>query len=266
VEDWRQFEEEVRHVYQALVSQKGEGTLVAQNARIKGRSGTFHQVDVYYEFDRDGVRYKVAIECADTKLPVEKGRIGDFAFRLNDIGNIIGVVVSRGGYQLGADTLAGQYGIELLQPQDLPLMGTLLAKQMAIVALPDETSVGQPFWTVMALRDGRTTGSYYATEQPGTNRRHIPLMYSRGHAERILREGRLDPQHWGVRGLPAAALPAFVHTLDALEKQGGGAVVLFLPPAARGDADFIAMPITTMQLAEQYGVAPAAQAGGRNQP
>lgn len=204
MEDWRQFEEEVRHVYQALASQKGEGMLVAQNARIKGHSGTFHQVDVYYEFDRDGVRYRVAIECADTKLPVDKGRIGDFAFRLNDIGNILGVVVSRGGYQLGADTLAGQYGIELLQPQDLPLMGTLLAKQMSIVSLPDETSLGQPFWTVMALHDGKTTGGYYATEQPGTTRRHIPLLYSKSHAERIMREGRLDPHQWGVRGLPGS--------------------------------------------------------------
>lgn len=258
MEDWRAFEEEVRHVYQALANQKGEGMLVAQNARLKGRSGTFHQVDVYYEFERDGVRYKVAIECADTKLPVDKGRVGDFAFRLSDIGNILGVVVSRGGYQLGADTLAGQYGIELLQPQDLPLIGKLLARQMAVVSLPDETSVGQPFWTVMELRDGKTTGGFYATEQPGTTRRHIPLLYSRGHAERIVREGRLDPLQWGVRGLPRSALPAFVQTLDALEKQDGGAVVLFLPPAARGDADFIAMPITKAQLADQYGVAAVA--------
>jgi hypothetical protein len=252
VEDRREFEEGVRYVYEALLSLRGEGLLVTQNARIRGRSQAFHQVDVYYEFERAGARYKVAIECSDPGRPIDKGRIGEFGFKLSDIGNTIGVVVSRSGYQAGADTLANQYGIELLRPQDLPSIGGLLAKRLTAAALADETGTGEPFWTIMELRGGAATGSYYASEHPETRQRNIPLLYCRSHAERIMREGRLDPRQWGVRGLPRASLRAFIVMLEVFETRGGGAMILFLPPAAREGADFIAMPVSRQQLIDQY--------------
>lgn len=256
MEDLRAFEAEVRYVYNLLLSLKGDGVLVAQNARIRGRSQAFHQFDVYYEFERAGVRHKVAIECNDPQRPVDKGRIGEFGFKLADIGNTIGLVVSRSGYQMGADILANQYGIDLLSPVELPSVGDLLAKRLAAAALPDETGTGEPFWTIMELRDGKATGGYYATEHPETHQRNIPLLYCKGHAERIMREGQLDPRTWGVRGLPRASLRAFIVMLELLETRGGGAVLLFLPPAAREGADFIALPISRQQLIDQYYGAP----------
>jgi hypothetical protein len=256
VEDLREFDDEVRHVYRVLLSLKDEGVLVTQNTRIRGRSQAFHHFDIYYEFERAGVRHKVAIECSELKSPVDKGRIGEFGFKLADIGNTIGLVVSRSGYQLGADTLANQYGIDLLSPDDLPSVGTHLAKRLATAALPDENGTGEPFWTIMEVRDGMATGSYYATEHPETHQRHIPLLYCKTHAERIMREGRLDPGTWGVSGLPRSSLRAFIVMLEVFETRGGGAMILFLPPAAREGADFIAMPISRQQLIDQYYGAP----------
>jgi hypothetical protein len=256
VEDSREFEDEVRFVYKLLLNLKGDGVLVSQNARIKGRSQSFHHFDIYYEFERAGVRHKVAIECADPKHPVDRGLVGELGFKLADVGNITGLVVSRGGYMPGVDNLARQYGIELLSPADLPSIDQLFAKRRAAVALPDETGTGEPFWTIMELRDGVATGSYYASEHPETHQRNIPLLYARSHAERIMREGQLDPRQWGVRGLPKASLRAFIVMLELLETRGGGAVILFLPPAAREGADFIAMPVTRQQLIDQYYGAP----------
>ena len=256
LDDAREFEEEVRFVYKLLLNLKGGGVLVTQNARIKGRSQAFHQFDIYYEFERAGTRYKVAIECNDPKLPVDRGIIGEFGTKLADVGNTIGVVVSRAGYLPGVDTLANQYGIYLLTPADLPSIDQLFAKRLAAAALPDETGTGEPFWTIMEVRDGLATGSYYASEHPETHQRNIPLLYSRGHAERVMREGRLDPREWGVRGLPRASLRAFIVMLEVFETRGGGAMILFLPPAAREGADFIAMPITRQQLIDQYYGAP----------
>ncbi len=248
MEDSRGFEEEVRFVYKLLLQLKGDGVLVTQNARIKGRSQAFHQFDIYYEFERAGTRYKVAIECNDPKLPVDRGIIGEFGTKLADVGNTIGVVISRSGYLPGVDTLANQYGIYLLSPADLPTIDQLFAKRLAAAALPDETGTGEPFWTIMALRDGIATGSYYASEHPETQQRNIPLLYARNHAERIMREGQLDPHQWGVRGLPRASLRAFIVMLEVFEMRGGGAMILFLPPAARVCSDFIALSITRQQM------------------
>lgn len=260
MEDRRAFEEEVRYVYGVLLDPKQEGVLVTQNARIRGRSRAFHHFDVYYEFERSGVRHRVAIECNDPKQPVDKGTIGEFANKLGDIGNTVGVVISRAGYLAGVDAFAKESGIDLLRPEDLPSLGALLAKRATTVArpataaMPDDASAAEPFWTVMQLQEGKAIG-FYATEQPGTKRGRIPLLYARRHAERIMRESKLDPRQWGVRGLSRASLGALIAMLEGFEAQGGAAMLLFLPPAAREDADFIAMDISRQQLIDQYASA-----------
>lgn len=264
MEEWREFEEEIRHVYEALLNKKDDGVLVTRNAKIRGRSGAFNQIDVYYEFERAGVRHRVAIECKDTKRPVDKGQISEFAFKLVDIGNIIGLVVSRNGFQEGAETVASHYGIDLLCREDLPSMGSLLAKRLETVALPNDTYVGEPFWTIMELADGRTTGSYYASSHPGTQRMHVPLLFSKPHAERVLRQAALDPHRWAVRGLPKFSLRAFILMLELFEMRGHGAMILFLPPGAKDDASFVGMPISRQQLIDEYYGANVPRLNGEN--
>lgn len=57
-------------------------------------------------------------------------------------------------------------GIILMRLSDLPSFTSLIAQRLKSVALPDETYVGEPFWTIMELRDeaGKKTeqqdGSY----------------------------------------------------------------------------------------------------------
>lgn len=256
MEGWREFEEEVRGVYEMLLNRKDDGVLVTRNAKVRGRSGAFHQIDVYYEFEKAGVRHKVGIECKDTKRPVDKGRIGDFAFKLIDIGNIMGLVISRSGYQEGADIVASHYGIDLLRPEDLPSVSELIAKRLETVALPNETYIGEPFWTIMELRNGKVTGSYFATIHPGTQQPHIPLLFCKSHAEKVMREARLEPNRWAVRGLPRFSLRAFILMLELFEMRNQGAMILFLPPGARDDAQFVSMVISRQQLIDEYFGAP----------
>jgi hypothetical protein len=256
MENWREFEEEIRLLYEMLLNRKDEGVLVTRNAKIRGRSGAFHQIDVYYEFERAGIRHKVAIECKDTKRPVDKGQISEFAFKLVDIGNIIGLVISRNGYQEGAEIVASHYGIDLFTRVDLPSMGTLLAKRLETVALPNETYIGEPFWTIMELRDSKITGSYFATIHPGTQRPHIPLLFCKSHAERVMKEAQLNPNEWAVRGLPRFSLRAFILMLELFEMRGQGAMILFRPPGAKEDSQFISIVISRQQLIDEYFGAP----------
>ncbi|GAB6847070.1 hypothetical protein [Paraburkholderia kururiensis] len=150
------------------------------------------------------------------------------------------------------DTLAIHYGIDLLRREDLPSMGSLLVKRLETAALPNDTYIGEPFWTIMELADGRTTGSYYANAHPGTQRMHIPLLFSKPHAERVMRQAALDPSRWAVRGLPKFSLRAFILTMELFEMRGHGAMILFLPPGAKDDANFVGVPISRQQLVEEY--------------
>jgi hypothetical protein len=253
----REFEEDVRYVYDMLLNRREEGVLLTKNARLRGRSGTFHPVDVYYEFEKAGIRRKVAIECKGTNHLVDKARVSEFSARLKDIGNIMGLMVSLSGYESGTDTFAQEHGIDLLRPEDLPSVGDFLGRRLQAVVLPDAAAIGEPFWTIMEHRDGVMTGGYFAADHAGAPEPRIPLVYSKHHAEKLMKEASLDPKIWAVRGLPQYALRAFINMLEVLEARGQGAMLLFLPPAARADAGFIGMPILRQQLIDQYYSAPA---------
>lgn len=235
-----------------LLNLKDEGVLVTKGAQLRGRSGVFHQIDVYYEFERAGIRHKVAIECKATKRAIELGDVRNFSSTLQDIGNVNGIMVSRNGFQEGASDFAGHNGIELLTDESLPTIPLLFGKRLEAVALPDETYVGEPFWTIMELRDNRVTGSYFAYSDPSTGQRQVPLTYCKVHAERALLEAGLSPKEWTVRGLPRHSLRGFIIMLDLFEMHGNGAVILYLPPGSKEDADFIGMNISREDLIKEY--------------
>jgi hypothetical protein len=139
---------------------KDEGVVVGHRVLMAGKSGVSHEIDVYYEFDKAGVRHRVAIECKDWKNPVSKGQIQEFESKIRDIGNITGIIVSRCGYQSGADIFAKHTDILTLTIEDLPSINVLMGNRIASVALPDESYLGEPFWTIMEARNNRVTGSY----------------------------------------------------------------------------------------------------------
>lgn len=246
-------EKDVRRVYAFLLNMRDEGVAVSNPMFMTGKSGEQHEIDVHYEFTKAGIRHRVAIECKDWTNPVSKGQIQEFESKLRDIGNITGVIVSRNGYQSGAEGFAKYHDILPLRFDDLPAINQLLADRLRTVALPDESYVGEPFWIIMELRDGKLTGSHYGTLLPDSNERLIPLTFSRPHAERIFREADLNPQEWTIRGLPRFALRAFLITLELYEKKmNGGAIICFLPPGASDDAEFIGIRASRDELIRDY--------------
>jgi len=81
------------------------------------------------------------------------------------------------------------------------------------VALPDETTVGEPFWAIYETREGKNTG------HPLGNLQGEPkvgfLFLSRAAATRYLEiNSGLPADHWAVRGLPQRCLRSFILTID----------------------------------------------------
>lgn len=252
--DGNSLESYVQHVYQSLLNLRDEGVLVSKKAKLRGKSGAMHEVDVFYEFVRAGIRHRVAVECKDLSRPVEKGDITEFHGKVQDIGGINALVVSRSGYQKGARLYAKHWDILLLDSGELPTLNILLASRLEAVALPDETYVGEPFWTIMELRDGRVTGSYFCHVTEDGSRR-IPLTFSKPHAQQIFTQAGLNPTEWGVRGMPRHVLRAFIlmmELMELMERQKGGAMLCMKHPGETPDTPFLGVPIARDELELEY--------------
>ena len=87
---------------------------VEHNAKIRGKSGALHQIDVYWEFEAAGVKYKTCVECKHHNRSISKSAVAAFSAILSDIGNATGVFVTTIGYQPGAKAMAGAGNIRLL--------------------------------------------------------------------------------------------------------------------------------------------------------
>lgn len=92
---------------------------VQHNVKLEGRSGCKHQIDVYWEYENNGVVHRVAIECKNYNNAVSKGKVCAFQGVLSDLDNIEGIMITKKSYQSGARKYAKQYGIllkELREP------------------------------------------------------------------------------------------------------------------------------------------------------
>lgn len=247
-----ELEKYVEFVYSSLLNMKDEGVLVSRDTTIIDSAGESHQIDVYYQFERAGVTHKVCIECKNHRSPVKQSVIREFYTKLHDISGVIGVVVSGSGYQSGAISFAKKKQILLLKTSDLPAINILLADKLKSVALPDESYIGEPFWTIMELREGRITGSFYGgVELQGSNGA-IPLAFSKVHAQQYFHEKRLNPSEWAVRGLPRRSLKALIYQLELFERNNKWASLLFKLPGINLDKSFYPLKITREELASDY--------------
>ena len=103
-----------REIYQQLLDTDTiKATNVQHNVKLEGKSGHKHQIDVYWEYEIDGVTYKVAIECKNYSKPIAIGKVRDFYGVLADLNNVAGIMVTKAGFQEGAKKYAKQYGISL---------------------------------------------------------------------------------------------------------------------------------------------------------
>ena len=111
----RWYEELVRDFYQGLVQDEGFDTVrVQHDVRLQGRSGTAHQIDIFWEFNLAGVAYQTAIECRRYNSKIKKSHVAAFHSVIADIGCTNGVIVTTVGFQSGAVSYAEHQGIRLV--------------------------------------------------------------------------------------------------------------------------------------------------------
>jgi len=101
-------------VYKVILAREEVNKVdVQHNVSIAGRSGVEHQVDVYWKFQQAGITHRVLIECKNytSNLTLEKAR--NFFAVVHDIGNCVGIMVTKTGYQSGAAAFCKHYGLAL---------------------------------------------------------------------------------------------------------------------------------------------------------
>ena len=109
-----EYEQFTRKVFAGLSSQKRVKTIKLQhNVKLLGNSGTRHQIDVYWEYEKDGQLHKVAIECKNYSKNVPIGKVRDFYGVIDDIDDLQGIMITRKGFQDGAKKYALSKNIHL---------------------------------------------------------------------------------------------------------------------------------------------------------
>jgi hypothetical protein len=109
-----------RAIFEEFLRQETANTIsVEHDVMLKGRSAN-HRIDVSWEFEVGGIKYRTLVQCRDLATPVDQGELLKFKAVLDDIpGQPRGVFVTRAGYQSGALDVAKSNGIivyELRQP------------------------------------------------------------------------------------------------------------------------------------------------------
>lgn len=117
-----EYEKFTRELCERLALYKGLlSSSVKHNVKLKGKSGLNHQIDVYWEYNKDGIVHRVVIECKNYSCGVSIGKVRDFYGVISDLEDVKGIMVTTVGYQKGAKQFANHYGIsleELRAPKD----------------------------------------------------------------------------------------------------------------------------------------------------
>lgn len=117
----KEYELLTQKIYQAIVDGDYQDAnvrniQVRQNVVLPGKCGGTNQIDVYWEFEQAGFKYKVIVEVKDWSKPVEQSELHAFKGKIDDIsGTVKGIFVSRSGFQNGAKIYAEANNIELVQ-------------------------------------------------------------------------------------------------------------------------------------------------------
>lgn len=111
---------------------------IEHNVDIKGNLGT-HQIDVYWEFEFNGIKYKTIVQAKDWNSNVPQEKILAFNQILQDIpGQPRGIFITKTGYQKGAKEIAKKLNIvlyELRKPTDKDWKGKMRDLKIIIHAI-----------------------------------------------------------------------------------------------------------------------------------
>jgi hypothetical protein len=242
----RDFEDYVHYVYDLLLNlntSPSDEIIVTKNAKIRKNNYT-HEFDIYYEFQKAGVNHRVAIECKNTNIPINKGRVQEFESKLRDLNNIVGVIVSASGFQEGAKNFAEEKGILTLLISELPNLMQLIGFRLARVFLPDPKQRGEPFYILMETDEyNNLTGSYEIVEQGAKNL--IFLFLSKKHADKYISTKK-------IKDLQPRALKqeSFDHVILMAKRSKSDFAIIVFP--VNDDTNFFCLEITPDNLKKEY--------------
>lgn len=204
------FESYVHFVYDSILNLRGEKIQVSRNMVFRVNDHESYEIDMFYEFTHAGVRHRVAVECKDWQKPVDQGKVLEFHQKITNIGDdIVGVFVSRTGYQAGAIKVAERHGILALTQDDLPTLLQLVGRRFAAMFMPEDGCIGEPFWYIgiVSPESGEPDGDFYAFPDGAPVK--LPLFIARDHAE-AYRRNLKDRDRYRVFGMPQYKLRGFL--------------------------------------------------------
>ena len=124
VQKGNSYEEFVAEVYQIILDkQANDGQIkpikLERLRKLKCKSGADPKVDIYWEYEIADITHKTVIECKNYKKAVGVDDVREFGNKIQDIGDVRGVFVSKNGFQDGAKKVAKHFDIELLNIREL---------------------------------------------------------------------------------------------------------------------------------------------------
>lgn len=247
----KKLESYVQYVYGRLLELNDyDDVIVSTNATIRGKSGATNEFDVFYQFAHLNMECKVVMECKDWQQPVSIKEVRDFVAKIEDVGmgQYIGVMISKNGYQDGAQKYAGANGIKLLKESELPSIPQLMVGIIQKAFLPSEKCVGEPFWTIMEFKNGNLTGTYMSIQEKEDDVPVIPLFYSYKMAELVLSK-YTDANCYCIRGVTQYQL----RRLLALEEFGHPQFAIFYQPMILKEKNELpCVVLTANEVEENY--------------
>lgn len=246
----------VTYMYESLLIRHVRNIEVKKRAKIPDSRGNLYEIDVFFEFEIAGIKHRVAIECKEHKRTVSRDDVIAFCGKIRDMPSTIGVFVSASGFQSGALKYLDDHGVRHMTNDELPHFGQLVADRFIAPALPDESAVGQPFWTVMEAKGGKVTGSWslipwtpeMASQYPEGRNKTVPLFWSRREAERYSSAVFDDADSWCVRGLEQPTLRVII----GMAKLSGLSFALLTSVEVDGRQQFMCSACSPEELEEEY--------------
>ena len=187
-----EYERFTQEVYKQLLNCRHlNNANVQHNIKLEGRSGCKHQIDVYWEYEKDGVKHRVAIECKNYNRRVYKEKVCAFNGVLIDLDGVEGIMVSKKGFQSGAKLYAKECGIslqELREPEgEETIIGNMalnfhIEKRSTLFAVDEQWAKEHNIDIPEYKR--RMDMISFTHEHKWSNATHIPLEL----ADRVIRD------------------------------------------------------------------------------
>lgn len=118
----KEYEKLTQNIFSQILNQTAVNTIEVKHDVILQGITTTHQIDVYWEFDFSGIKYRTIIQAKDWKNKVPQKEMLAFKAIIDDLpSGTKGIYVSKSGYQSGAVEVAKKHGISIFclrEPSD----------------------------------------------------------------------------------------------------------------------------------------------------